>query len=301
MPSWSEVLKEIQGVKQDGPLDLIRREYLLKLSDYTERNCIAYYSGWLQRNSTNTSINDEDKNGFMNAIHGLDRSKGLDLILHTPGGNLAATESLVHYLRQMFNTDIRAIVPQISMSAGTMIACSCKKIIMGKQSNLGPIDPQFNGIPAQGVIEEFRNAIYAAKNDKAQLAVWRMIISQYHPTFIGECQNAIVMSKDMVKDWLSTGMFKNSRRKDLTSFIDNIVKELSDHSATKTHSRHLHLEEVKKLGLKIFEMEKDEKLQDLILTVHHAFMHTLGNTPTVKIIENHEGKATVLSDRPVKK
>ena len=82
----------------------------------------------------------------MNAVYGLDRSKGLDLILHTPGGDLAATESIVTYLKKMFNNDIRAIIPQISMSAGTMIAMSCKEIIMGEQSSLGPIDPQMGGV-----------------------------------------------------------------------------------------------------------------------------------------------------------
>ena len=38
-----------------------------------------------------TEVNDADKNGFMTAVHGLDRSKGLDLLLHTPGGGTAAT------------------------------------------------------------------------------------------------------------------------------------------------------------------------------------------------------------------
>lgn len=44
------------------------------------------------------------------------------------------------------------------MSAGTMIACSCKQILMGKHSSLGPVDPHFNGIPAIGVIEEIKKA-----------------------------------------------------------------------------------------------------------------------------------------------
>jgi ClpP class serine protease len=98
-----------------------------------------------------SQINDEDKNGFMMAIHHLDRSKGLDLLLHTPGGDLAATESLVDFLRRMFGTDIRAIVPQIAMSAGTMLACSCREIVMSKHSSIGPIDPHLRGIPAVGV------------------------------------------------------------------------------------------------------------------------------------------------------
>jgi ClpP class serine protease len=91
-------------------------------------------------------INDEDKNGFMLCIHKLDKSKGLDLFLHTPGGSGAATESLVHYLRQIFGNDIRAFVPQLAMSAGTIIACACKEIFMGKHSNLGPVDPQIKGL-----------------------------------------------------------------------------------------------------------------------------------------------------------
>ena len=46
----------------------------------------------------------------MQAVYGLDKTKGLDLILHTPGGNTAATESIVHYLRAIFGTDIRACI-----------------------------------------------------------------------------------------------------------------------------------------------------------------------------------------------
>lgn len=67
------------------------------------RNVICYYSGWLQRNdSEQTSILDNNMNGLMNAMHGLDRSKGLDLVLHTPGGDLAAAENIVNYLHGCF-------------------------------------------------------------------------------------------------------------------------------------------------------------------------------------------------------
>ena len=37
----------------------------------------------------------------MSVIHKMERKKGLDLILHTPGGDVAATESLVDYLKEM--------------------------------------------------------------------------------------------------------------------------------------------------------------------------------------------------------
>src|SRR5690349_23814561 len=54
--------------------------------------------------------------------------------------------------------DVRAFVPQIAMSAGTMIACSCKEIFMGKHSNLGPVDPQINGLHAYAVVEQLERS-----------------------------------------------------------------------------------------------------------------------------------------------
>ena len=180
MPSWHQVLQELTTCGQPNPLDFVRRKYLAALFQKRQRNIICYYSGWLQRPTVGgTQINDNDKNAFMASIHQLDRSKGLDLILHTPGGEIAATESLVTYLRSMFGTDIVAFIPQIAMSAGTMIACACKEIYMGKQSNLGPIDPQFNGISSVGVIDEFKRAAKEIKTNPERIPLWQVIIGKY--------------------------------------------------------------------------------------------------------------------------
>lgn len=295
MPSWGEVLKELQSTPI--ALDLVRRKYLQVLHKKTDRNVIAYYSGWLRYpNIYGTQITDDDKNGLMATIHGMNRDLGLDLILHTPGGEVAATESIVDYLRKMFGTNIRAIVPQIAMSAGTMIVCAAKEILMGKQSNLGPIDPQFGGIPAHGVIEEFNAALEAIKKDRDSIPLWQVIVGKYHPTFLGECQNAIDWSKDIVKAWLETGMFLGQA--DAKKHSKTIVDALSDHKLTKTHSRHISAEDCKNLGLKVIDIELDQPLQDIILTVHHCYMHTFANSPAIKIVENQNGVALVNFARP---
>jgi ATP-dependent protease ClpP protease subunit len=290
MPNWSEVLKEIQEEIKTGnnnSLDTVRRKYLSKIEIKTGRNVIAYYSGWLQKpNSNDSAINDKDKSSFMATIHGLDRSKGLDLILHTPGGDLAATESIIDYLNSMFNYDIRTIIPQISMSAGTMLALSSKEIMMGKQSNLGPIDPQMGGIACQAVIDEFNFAKNDIKNNPHAAVLWQAIISKYHPTFLIACQQAIEWSKNIAKVALLKNMCKHS-----TSQVDKILSVFADHSVQKSHSRHISLDECKNAGLKIIEMESDNELQDLILTTHHAFMHTLSHSSAIKIVENHLGIA----------
>jgi membrane-bound ClpP family serine protease len=236
-------------------------------------------------------LQDADKNGFMHAVHGLDKSKGLDLLLHTPGGDFAATESIGHYLRQMFGTNIRCFIPQLAMSGGTMIACAGREIFMGKESNIGPIDPQFGGIPAHGVIDEFEKAIESIKKDPASIPLWQTIISKYHPTFIGECRNAIDLATDVVTNWLISGMFQTDA--DAKKKASQIVKRLNNHADTKMHARHIHAEEAASFGLKISMLEEDDKLQDIVLTIHHSYMHTFSSSAAIKIVENHLGRANI--------
>ena len=297
MATWNDLLNEIQ--ERGSVHDIIRRESLKRLHEVTGRNVIIYYSGWLQKGSVRgTEINDEDKNGFMTVIHGLDRNLGLDLVLHTQGGDGAATESLVDYLRSMFGTNIRAIVPQLAMSAGTMIACACEKIVMGKPSSLGPIDPQLNGIPAHGVVEEFQRAQSEVSKDATQVPIWQVIISKYTPAFVGECEKAIAWSSEMTSEWLRTGMFQSQGEDQSKATITRIVDELGDHAITKSHARHLSLERCKEIGLEIETLEESQEMQDAVLTTHHACMLTLSGTPAMKIIENHNGKAFVKVQLP---
>lgn len=291
MANWKDILNEL--TEAGSTHDIVRRKYLRKLHGLTGRSTIAYYSGWLQKKTPELSgvlgINDNDKNGFMTAIHKLDTSKGLDLILHTPGGEVAATESIIDYLTTKFE-NIRVIVPQLAMSGGTMIACAANKIVMGKQSSLGPIDPQFNGIAAHGILEEFEQAHEEIKKDNSRIAVWQPIISKYHPTLIGECQKAVKWSKEIATKSLEKRMLPHATNKEKR---EAIIEELTSHSITLSHSRHLSAEKCKELGLAVESMEDDQKFQDAVLSVHHAFMHTLSATPAFKIIENHLGIAYI--------
>lgn len=289
MPNWHQILEELK--KAGSSQDVIRRKYIRALSEYSGRNTIIYYSGWLQKNTQGTQVDDSDKTGFMTVIHELDRTKGLDLILHTPGGNIAATESIVDYLKLMFENDIRVIVPQLAMSAGTMIACSAKEIIMGKQSSLGPIDPQYGRIPAHGLVEEFKRAHAEVKVDSSKIPIWQPIIAKYGPTLVGECEKAIEWSEQMVREWLEDNMLSEEENK--LEIIDNIITELGDHSVSKSHSRHLSINKCKEIGLKIVDMEDDHNFQDLILSIHHSCIHTFSSTQAVKIIENQNDIAFI--------
>jgi hypothetical protein len=293
VPNWSEVLAEIQRLQAQAALapDLVRRKWLSELHKETGRNIIAYYSGFLSKPhiGIQTDIDDEDKNGFMMATHKVKREKGLDLILHTPGGSIAATQSIVDYLRKMYGKDIRAFIPQMAMSAGTMMACSCREIWMGKQSNLGPIDPHLYGVPAYGVKAEFQRACREVKDDPTRIPIWQAIIGQYRPSFLSQCENAITWSNRFVREQVANVMFEGDPR--AKTKAASVVRKLTKY--TGTHSRHIHYEEARDIGLNVKKLEDEPNLQDLVLTVHHCFMHALMNTPSYKMIENHLGVALV--------
>lgn len=296
MPNWSNVLNEIaqlQATSTESPFDKVRRKYLRYLQKHTGRNVIAYYSSFLSKpRLEGIQINDEDKNGFMLCIHKLDRTKGLDLILHTPGGDSQATISLVDYLRSMFGNDMRAIVPQIAMSAGTMIACSCKEILMGKHSSLGPVDPQFGVVAAANLLEEVKKAKAEITANPNSALFWAHILQQITPSFLERCEWAIKDSNEFLAKTLAQNMFSHLPQAEADVAIAKISAVFANNLG-RAHNTHIQYQECKDVGLNVRLIEADDKLQDLVLTIHHCYMHTLTNTPSVKLIENQKGNAIV--------
>jgi hypothetical protein len=299
VPNWAEILGELQ--RQPSGLDVVRRRYLEKLHQKTGRNVVSYYSGFLKPPegipsvfNTVIAITDADKSGFMTAFHGLDRSIGLDLILHTPGGDIAATESIVDYIRSMFGTDVRAIIPETALSAGTMIACSCKSVLMGRQSSLGPVDPQlYGGVAAHHVLTMFKEAMKEVSKNPQNLPIWQNVISQwihgYSPTLIQECRDAIALSRTLVQDWLVSGPFADEPESMRKVRAKKVATALLDLSKNHAHARHFSADKCLEIGMRIDRLEDDNELQDAVLSVHHACTHTLISTPLLKMIENHNG------------
>lgn len=294
MAGWSEILSGIQ----QSPFDQARRHHLQALADHTGRHVVAFYSAAFQKPNLpfTAGINDSDVGGLMNAFHELEdrQEKGLDLILHTPGGLIGATEAIVNYIRQMFGTNVRAIVPQIAMSAGTMIALSTREIVMGRQSSLGPIDPQIGGLPANLIIQEFDEAQEELRKNPADAHFWQIRLMKHPPTAYHQAKLAVERAATNVKSWLRSNMAAGLGDNEADNMIKGVVDALSDSNKTMAHDRHIHLEELRNLGLNVTAMEDDQRLQDLILSVHHAMCITLANTNSFRIIENQKGRANVL-------
>ena len=296
MPTWGNILGEIRQSIQKGDqqaFDTIRNKYLSQHAALTGRDTIIYASRWTSGDAPPNlvSITDEDIHAFMEAISGL-KNDSLDLILHSGGGSAEATDAIVSYLRQKFK-HIRIIIPQAAMSAGTMLACSADVIVMGKQSSIGPIDPQFilqtsvglQAIPAHAILEQFKRAQEDCTLNPKNLNSWLPMLNQYGPALLVRCQDQIDFGKELVGNWLKAYMFKGE-----TEVIpDQIAEYLSNHANFKTHGKHISLEKASEIGLKILPLESDQQLQDSVLSAFHATMHAFSSTNTAKVVANQNG------------
>lgn len=299
MPSWGEILTEIQtDAAQNGGVpnfDKIRRKYLGQLHTLTERSTVLYASDWMSGSAPGhlTSIGLGDMQGLMEVFHELP-GPNLDLILHSPGGQAEATERLVRYMRSKF-THVRVFVPLAAMSAATMWAMAADEIVMGKHSQLGPIDPQIttpNGVtlPAGALLDQFQQASDELEQKPERISGWLPILQQYPPGLLNVCVNASELATKLVGQWLREYMFANDD--DLGAKAEAVASWLGDDHAHLSHSRPITREQLQELGVKVTHLEDDQDLQDAVLSVFHATMHTWA-TGASKIIENHMGRAFV--------
>ena len=102
------------------------------------------------------------------------------------------------------------------------------------------------------------------------------------------------LAHELVGGWLKTCMFKRSKKRN--TIVEKLLEELASHSASKVHDRHYDYVKCKELGLKVVALEKNQDLQDAVLSLYHAYICSIYKLPnTIKFIENHEGQAFIIN------
>lgn len=297
MPSQNDIKRKINPHKDPGtgkivlgvPAPNVAVNFMKMLSEYTGRNVIAYYSSFPGNDYGYSSmVNEWDISGFMKAMNTLDTSKGLDLILQTPGGVPTAAEGIVEYLQAEFQGDIRVIVPCCAFSAGTLISCAAKTIILGKHSFLGPVDPQFGQNACLNIIKEYDDARADILANPDSLGYWKIRLADYSSGIYMISKDAVALGDELLNKWLRRYMFADESGKELDNKVRRIYRKLN--SNNNAHGRHFGYEFCKNLGLKVEELEADPDLQDLVLGVHHAMEFAVSENGLAKFIINQKGE-----------
>ena len=301
MPTWNDLLREFQGVADeqraawavDKLTDSLRTTGELR----GDRNVLLYASAFLQKPQVpaeTTSITHEDVNGFMGAIHGMSWERGLTLIIHTPGGVVNATETIVSYLRQKFPR-LEVIIPTYAMSAGTMISLAADSIIMGRQSQLGPIDPQMplggRTVSAMAVVEQFAQARTEILANIQAAHVWAPVLQSLGPALLQEAQDALEYSESMVAKWVAK--YPLVGQADAEARGRKIAHHFNDATMHKSHGRRIDRDEAAKQGLTIEHLETNQELQESVLTAYHLMTIMFEQSMTTKMIMSDTGNSWV--------
>ena len=96
-------------------------------------------------------ISIEDSEQVLRAIRLTPPDIPIDLILHTPGGLVLATEQIARALIR-HPSKVTVLVPHYAMSGGTMLALAADEIIVDANAVLGPVDPQLGNMAAASIL-----------------------------------------------------------------------------------------------------------------------------------------------------
>ena len=96
-------------------------------------------------------IDIEDSEQLLRAIRLTPDDMPIDIVLHTPGGLVLATEQIALALLR-HPSKVTVFVPHYAMSGGAMIALAADELVMDGNAVLGPVDPQVGQFPASSIL-----------------------------------------------------------------------------------------------------------------------------------------------------
>ncbi len=110
-------------------------------------------------------ISIEDSEQVLRAIRLTPPTVPIDLVLHTPGGLVLATEQIARALIR-HPAKVTVFVPHYAMSGGTMLALAADEIILDENAVLGPVDPQLGNFPAASILQVIEQKPIAEIDDQ---------------------------------------------------------------------------------------------------------------------------------------
>jgi len=197
----------------------------------------------------------------------------LAVVLRTPGGSAETAERMVGVVRRHYEY-VNFIVPDLAMSAGTILCMSGDKIYMDYASSLGPIDPQVMApdgtgyVAAMGYLDKVTEIM--GKEELGQADV--VFLKGLDLAKLALYEQAKNLSIDLLKKWLVQYKFKDWAKhetnnpgtevtqKEKEDRAETIATKLADHKLWFSHGRHLDIKKLRELGLKIDEYEPMDSL-----------------------------------------
>jgi ClpP class serine protease len=177
-------------------------------------------------------ISIEDSEQVLRAIRLTPPEIPIDIILHTPGGLVLATEQIARALIR-HPSKVTVFVAHYAMSGGTMIALASDEIVMDANAVLGPVDPQLGNMAAASILKVVQEKPIAEIDDQT------LIMSDLSRKAIAQVQRFV---RTLLEDDIP-------QQKIAPEHIDRIIDTLT--TGKITHDCPISVEEATELGLPI--------------------------------------------------
>jgi len=242
-------------------------------------------------------IEDTDVDILEGVLQKMNLSTGLALMISSPGGDGIAAERVLNLCRQFSGTkEFWAIVPSRAKSAATMVCFGASKILMGPNSELGPVDPQvtvkegstYKRFSACNVVESYDELFGKAVRTSGNLQPFLLQLGNYDARDVKELRAAISLSEDISIKSLASGMMKGAQTRKIKKKIGIFLSP----KVTKAHGRPIYPEEANSCGLNIERIDRKSRqwvpIYELYLRINR-----LVSTSASKCIETKDTLFTV--------
>jgi hypothetical protein len=252
-----------------------RQALYRKIERNRKSRVIALING--DRPNWETQLSRDFPDHVVDHLDEMPKTETISIILHTNGGDTLAAWRLVHLIRQ-FCKKLEVLIPLKALSAGTLIALGCDKIVMTKQASLGPIDPSITTplnptIPGAGPnarapvsVEAIKGYLeiatreLAIKDDAAMATIFTALSAQVHPIVLGQVFRARTQIQFLARRLLKHQVTDAEK-------IDSIISFLCSESGSHDYTIDRH--EGRELGLEI--ETPDDTLYSLMRDVHKSY------------------------------
>lgn len=173
-------------------------------------------------------IDIHDSEQVLRAIKLTDPKVPIDLILHTPGGLVLATEQIAMALCR-HPGKVTVFVPHYAMSGGTLLALAADEIVMDENAVLGPVDPQLGQWPANSILKAVEQKSVNEVDDET------LILADVARKAVGQIRSLIV-------NILSHGELPKEKAEALAEMLS---------SGIWTHDYPIGVSEAKEMGLPV--------------------------------------------------
>ncbi len=237
-------------------------------------------------------LEDNDADMLEGVLQKCDLSEGFALLLSSPGGSGLAAERIINICRSYSGKgEYTVIIPGKAKSAATMISLGASKIIVGKTSELGMIDPQIvikkeeeepKWFSVYSIVKSYQELFGKAVKEKGNLQPYLQQLTNYDERDIAEYRSALSLSEDIAVKSLEAGMLSGLTEEEIKKKIEIF---LTPEKGKKVHGRPIYAQDALDCGLNVEIRNVKERFWSVVYELYIRLNSHVSTNNVAKCIE----------------